>query len=455
MVMIAPGIQDLRLFQWGRETARAQINLTVDVLPTAGDTFTIGDIVYTFLAAGAAVAGELNVGVSLAASQANIIAAVNGTDGWNVPNPKANIGAFATNVAVVKANTAGTNGNAVATTETFTAVTNIFSGALLVGGLDRGVFVPATSKMLIANWDVEPADEVYHPPLLRGIIQRWKGGEIVVQRGTRWTIPETPFFYEQAHNWGLMSVRGGVEPTGAGPTYTWNFVRDPTGNPDIDTFTIERRLSNGYQHIDQRVAYNMVSRITWRGAQSAPVLFTADGFGRRLKNNPITAALTAPTGEAALSSSSKVFIDTLWANLGVTQYEGQILNWEIAFMTGYAPLFTTDGRADLDFTVASLSSENTQLEVKITMLVDPTTNGKFLTEQAAAESQINRAVRIQCDGTAGRQVQWDMMLKHNQGSLFKIGEFEGQDMVEMTSVETSDQTNLFAMKVVNLINTLT
>lgn len=529
MVSVAPSIQDLRSFQWGRETVRATDTLTIDTQPTAGDKFLIGAPVdsgtaesgtttsltdtdkawiidqwvgfviyisggtgigqflivtantatvlsfatatapdntstyglyrstdlYTILTSGAANAGEINRGANLAGAQANIVAALNGSDGWNAPNPYiSEPSAFTTNVLTLTSKSAGTPGNNVTTVESFTAGSNVFSATALSGGVDRGTFHAATSKMLVADWDAEPTDSVYHPPLLRGIIQRWKGGEIVTERGTKWVIPETPFFYEQAHNLGLMSIKGGVTPTGSSP-YVWNFVRDPTGNPDLDSFTIERRLSDGVNFIDQRCAYNLISQITWKGAQNQPVMYTANGFGRRIKSHAFTAALTAPTGEAALASSSKIYINNTWGTLGNTQIVGQIMHWELMFMTGYEPLFTTDGRSDLDFTIASLSSENTQVSLKVTMLVTPGLGGQFFIEQAAAEAQTLRAVRVQCDGTASKQVQWDMLVKHNLGSLFKIGMLQGQDIVEMDFVESTDQTNLFAMKVTNLISSLT
>lgn len=444
--MVRPAITDLRVFQWGKETVNAFNTLTVDTLPTANDTITIDGEVYTVVASGA-VAGQINVGANLAAFQTNFVAAINGTDSINVPHPSVRAGAFVANVSRISARLSGTAGNSIATTETFTAVTNIFSGAVLSGGLDAGVAVPATSRMLVADLDLEPTDQVYHPPLLRGLIQRYKGLEIVIERGTNFNIPDSTAFFEQIPNWLSMSVRGGVLPTGSGP-YTYDFVRDPTQHPDLDTWTLERRLSDGVNHIDREAAYAFLRNIVFRGAQNQPVMFSAQGSARRIQSSTLTASITAPTAEAMLSSSSALYIDTTWGGLGGTQILGQILNWEISWQTGYAPLFTIDGRSDLDFTVPAISSENTQLMLRVTMLVNPDT-GQFATEQAAAEAQTLRAVRVQVNGTSSRRVRFDMLVKHNLGSLFKVGEFEGQDVVEMELVETTDGSNLFRVEVVN------
>jgi hypothetical protein len=110
----------------------SQGTLTVDTQPTAGDTMTIGGKVYTFTADGTAAAdGEIDVGVDLAGAQANIVAAINGTDGINTAHPLVSAAAFSTNASVITALTKGAAGDDIATTETFTAATNVFDAATL------------------------------------------------------------------------------------------------------------------------------------------------------------------------------------------------------------------------------------------------------------------------------------------------------------------------------------
>jgi hypothetical protein len=112
-------------------------SLTVDTKPTSGDTMTIGTKVYTFVPVGTATAdGEISIGADLAGAQANIIAAINGTDGVNDPNPFASAGAFAANVSVITALVGGVSGDDIVTTETFTAASNVFAAAKLANGSD-------------------------------------------------------------------------------------------------------------------------------------------------------------------------------------------------------------------------------------------------------------------------------------------------------------------------------
>lgn len=124
---ITSGNVEVNLFD---DATQSQGTLTVAVNPTADDTMTIGSTVYTFKAT-ASVAGEITIGGSAAATQANIVAAINGSDGLNTAHPLVTIAAFAANDAVITATKAGVGGDAIATTETFTSGSNVFDAATL------------------------------------------------------------------------------------------------------------------------------------------------------------------------------------------------------------------------------------------------------------------------------------------------------------------------------------
>lgn len=111
---------------------KSQGTLTVDTQPTAGDTMTVGATTYTVVPAGTAnAAGEIDRGADLAAAQVNIVAAINGTDGYNSANASASAAAFGGNASVITALIGGVAGDSIASTETFTAGTNVFDAATL------------------------------------------------------------------------------------------------------------------------------------------------------------------------------------------------------------------------------------------------------------------------------------------------------------------------------------
>lgn len=113
--------------------------LTLGANPTSTDTMTIGSVEYTFVPAEDFDApDEIPIGATLAATQASVIAAINGTDGINSAHPDVSIGSFAGNEATITALVAGAAGNSIATTETFTSDDNEFASATLQGGADSG-----------------------------------------------------------------------------------------------------------------------------------------------------------------------------------------------------------------------------------------------------------------------------------------------------------------------------
>lgn len=114
------------------DTTKSQGTLTVDTQPTNGDTMTIGSKVFTFVPNGTANAdGEISIGTDLATAQANIVAAINGTDSINTAHTLVSAAAFATNDSVITALVGGVAGDSIASTETFTAGTNVFDAATL------------------------------------------------------------------------------------------------------------------------------------------------------------------------------------------------------------------------------------------------------------------------------------------------------------------------------------
>lgn len=111
--------------------------LTMDTRPTAGDTVTIGERTYIFVPVGTANAeGEVSIGADLAGAQANLVAAINGTDGINTPHTLVFALDFVANEMSLQAYVGGTIHNTTPTTETFTAATNVFGAATLSGGTD-------------------------------------------------------------------------------------------------------------------------------------------------------------------------------------------------------------------------------------------------------------------------------------------------------------------------------
>lgn len=116
-------------------TVKAHQTLTITDQPTSGNKMTIGTKVYTFVPDGTDTAdGEISIGTDLSTAQAAIVAAINGDDEFNQPHPLVTASAFETNICTITAIIGGTAGNTIATTGTFTAETNEFGDTSLKDG---------------------------------------------------------------------------------------------------------------------------------------------------------------------------------------------------------------------------------------------------------------------------------------------------------------------------------
>ena len=133
-------------------STKAAGTLTIDTKPTSGDTMTIGSKTYIFVPVGTANAdGEISIGADVAGAQANIVAAINGTDGVNAAHPDVSAGAFESDDCTITAFVGGTIGNAIITTDTFTAATNVFGAAALATGADCSAANAAAALIAAIN----------------------------------------------------------------------------------------------------------------------------------------------------------------------------------------------------------------------------------------------------------------------------------------------------------------
>lgn len=146
---------------------KASQPLTLDTNPTDGDTMTIGTRVYTFKTVPAAI-DDITLDGTLAVTKTNLVAAINGTgtDGveaftGTTKNLQVIFDNFVNDLTTVRAVSQGTSFNSVATVETFTAVTNVFGGAVLTGGTDAPYSaLRVTSESLTHNTDSVNSDEI-------------------------------------------------------------------------------------------------------------------------------------------------------------------------------------------------------------------------------------------------------------------------------------------------------
>lgn len=145
----------------------AAVNLTIGAIGTVGDTFTIGNKVFTVVTnASANENGEVNAGSDKATFQTAVKAAINGTDGYNVAHTEVLCGTLAGDVYPITAKVAGTVGNSILVSETFNSGSNLFSHDHLAGGVDATLAVAGemradASYLYVASADGTTADKIW------------------------------------------------------------------------------------------------------------------------------------------------------------------------------------------------------------------------------------------------------------------------------------------------------
>lgn len=315
----------------------------------------------------------------------------------------------------------------------------------------RGTRVAATEKMAISRLNVDESGVRYLPQLAKGLLLANRGNEVVVTRGTTFEIPETAFNYEQHMRFLGMSVQGGVSASGCMAPYTWAFARSLTADPDPDTYTIERRRSDGSNNEDIEFGYALLSQIRWVFAQNEALRWSASGFARKVQSSTLTGALSMPTPEIPPAALITAYLDTSYAGLGNTQLTSQVLGGEVVFDTGFMPQMTADGRTDLDFTTHLLNAEAVRATVRLQCLIN---SSRLATERAAAAAQTLRAIQLDVQGGSSKQFTLNMLVKYPKPDILAAEDRDGQWIVTLELETTTDGSNpSFEATLINTVAT--
>jgi hypothetical protein len=315
----------------------------------------------------------------------------------------------------------------------------------------KGTDLACTSKVILEEFGAAPDDQMYRPRFLNGVLLQNIGSEQAITRGSTFKV-SGPLSHAQLPHWMEMVIQGAVTPTG-GPTYTWTHTRNATAIPTIDSFTFERRLSDTSTNIDQAWHYCMCRSLTIKGEPRGIVMFEADMFGRRIQSEAITGALSIPaTPDLVNHGTSAVYIDSTWANRGTTVIAAQLLDWSLTIKPGFMPFYTADGRSDLDFPTHVLNSDEVGLEFTAKMLI-PGTSPQYSTEKTAAAAGTLRAVELRMTGSSPNVAKIQFLAKHETPDIYEIGTQDGQNVVELKMVGSTDATNYMAAVLVNQVAT--
>jgi hypothetical protein len=119
----------------------------------------------------------------------------------------------------------------------------------------------------------------------------------------------------------LMTVAGGVTPTGAGVTKLWTFTPGET----LDPATIE--WQDGARAWEANGVYGNTLKI--EGSVEGEAMVTSDLFGLSLASTTMTGALTDRTPDFIEGWETALYIDAIGGTPGTTQVSDTLINWSI------------------------------------------------------------------------------------------------------------------------------
>ena len=135
--------------------------LTFTAISVAAQTVTIGERIYTWRAAVTTIANEVDLGANQAASQANLVAAINGAAGGGTlygsqTAPHADVtAAVVGSTVVITARTAGIGAHSVVLTDTMSTAS--WGDVFMSGGVEANTVITAAETAglrIIGKWDV-------------------------------------------------------------------------------------------------------------------------------------------------------------------------------------------------------------------------------------------------------------------------------------------------------------
>lgn len=228
-----------------------------------------------------------------------------------------------------------------------------------------GTEVAATRVLRIIdlNWADQGNLRTYTPDYSIGRLTRRTDVPTVTRTGLIGSSYGTDFSFEDILFPLLAGFKGGVtagaEITASQGDRPWVFQLDPnTGDPTPDSYTIERRVSNGATNWDRTALGALVESFEISADQGGDVTKLTVNFWSRAPNGNAIASLSLPTPFTPLAALGwKLYINDTWAAMDVagsapsrgggTLIATTMKSFTYRYHTGIAPaLFIGDGRTD-------------------------------------------------------------------------------------------------------------
>jgi hypothetical protein len=156
----------------------------------------------------------------------------------------------------------------------------------------RGTAVAATARW-IGDMTLKEIEGLYLPPFPYGVLSNNYSPGFVVAKGAELAYASALTF-EEIVDFLIMSLKGGVTPTGAGADKTWTFTHSPTADPAPTTFTVELGNTDGSTAYGRKAEYIFATKLGISAGIDDEMKLTADLVGRQVADATVTGSLGVP-----------------------------------------------------------------------------------------------------------------------------------------------------------------
>ncbi len=245
----------------------------------------------------------------------------------------------------------------------------------------RGTVTAATVR-LFGNITMKHNQKYYRPADMEtGTFDDFLQSDVIAtQMGATW---DGPAYYEQLGYLLGMSIKGAVSPTGGGSyPSVYTYAMQPTATQIIDTRTLEYGDNNAVF----RSPFCFFTDIEFSGKLEDIVKVKGTLVGQYAVISSF-ASVNLPTQPSPIKvGTGKVYFDTSWANLGLTQLSGALIDFSYKLVadkgTAQTPIKYMDG--NLYYT--DIAEQKRHIELDLTLAFNSDVSGLFADYTASPQT---------------------------------------------------------------------
>lgn len=234
---------------------------------------------------------------------------------------------------------------------------------------------------------------------------------------------------------------------GAGTDYIYTYLCPSTSGNTIKTYTIEGGDDNG----EEQMLYCFVKDWTLSGSGRNAWQLAANWQGREVIPGTLTAGVALPAVNNMNFGMSKLYIDVIGGTMGSTIKANTLRMANIKYTSGIEAKDTADGRLDFSFAQGTSYTLTGQVEFEHDSVA--------LAEKIKWRAETPALMRIKVEGSTAFATPGttysvptlliNMPMKYT--NFEKIGEANGNDIVQGSFFSTYDPTAAVAPSFVNVV----